>query len=192
MGACSGDAGAPVIRENGQRLELVGIVNWTTGPRSEPGCGGLTGVVPLSTYRSWIVETAKKLASSVAAPATLAQNEEAKRRSAALRPSQGALVPLQSEGGAFTVPVSINDRLTLSFVVDSGAADVSIPADVVLTLMRTNPAAEQGGLRGDSEGLPDRPRRDLPRRRQAGRMRRASRIAPPPASGSMAAPSARW
>jgi uncharacterized protein YjbI with pentapeptide repeats len=35
------------------------------------------------------------------------------------------------------VPVTINGQLTLKFVVDSGAADVSIPADVVGTLVRT-------------------------------------------------------
>ena len=35
------------------------------------------------------------------------------------------------------MPVVINAAITLEFVVDSGAADVSIPADVVLTLMRT-------------------------------------------------------
>jgi clan AA aspartic protease (TIGR02281 family) len=46
-------------------------------------------------------------------------------------------VPLQKSGGTFVIPVSINGALTLNFVVDSGAADVSIPADVVLTLMRT-------------------------------------------------------
>ncbi len=44
---------------------------------------------------------------------------------------------LRSQGGTFVVPVSINNRLTLDFVVDSGAADVSIPADVVMTLIRT-------------------------------------------------------
>ena len=46
-------------------------------------------------------------------------------------------VPMQSEGGIYVVPVLINNAITLDFVVDSGAADVSIPADVVLTLMRT-------------------------------------------------------
>ena len=35
------------------------------------------------------------------------------------------------------MPVLINNVLTLNFVIDSGAADVSIPADVVLTLIRT-------------------------------------------------------
>jgi predicted aspartyl protease len=45
-------------------------------------------------------------------------------------------VPMQIEGGIYVVPVLINDAITLNFVVDSGAADVSITADVVMTLMR--------------------------------------------------------
>jgi clan AA aspartic protease (TIGR02281 family) len=47
-----------------------------------------------------------------------------------------ALVPLQKLGGTFVVPVLINKVLTLNFVIDSGASDVSIPADVVSTLIR--------------------------------------------------------
>ena len=46
-------------------------------------------------------------------------------------------VKLELKGGVFTIPVFINDSLKLNFVLDSGAADVSMPADVVLTLMRT-------------------------------------------------------
>ena len=42
-----------------------------------------------------------------------------------------------SDGGTFAVPVTINNQLTLKFVVDSGASDVSIPTDVVSTLVRT-------------------------------------------------------
>jgi len=56
---------------------------------------------------------------------------------AASQPSGTFDVPLKSEGGVFVVPVLINDAITLDFLVDSGAADVSIPADVVMTLMRT-------------------------------------------------------
>jgi len=47
-------------------------------------------------------------------------------------------IPLKVEGGTLLVPVLINDRITLDFTVDSGAADVSIPADVVSTLNRTS------------------------------------------------------
>jgi hypothetical protein len=42
-----------------------------------------------------------------------------------------------SDAGTFRVPVTINDQLTLNFVVDSGASDVSVPADVVMALHRT-------------------------------------------------------
>ena len=57
--------------------------------------------------------------------------------------SQSAIsVPMQREGGAYVVPVLINDAITLDFVVDSGAADVSIPADVVMTLKRTGTLAD--------------------------------------------------
>jgi len=46
-------------------------------------------------------------------------------------------VPLQADGGTYVVPILINNAITLNFTVDSGATDVSIPADVVLTLIRT-------------------------------------------------------
>ena len=46
-------------------------------------------------------------------------------------------IPLESQGGTFVVPVVINGEIKLKFTIDSGAADVSVPADVVSTLMRT-------------------------------------------------------
>lgn len=53
-------------------------------------------------------------------------------------PAKGSIsVPLSKEGGAYSVPVRVNRTLTLNFLVDSGATDVSIPADVVSTLLRT-------------------------------------------------------
>jgi len=45
-------------------------------------------------------------------------------------------IPLKPVGGTFVVPVFINGAITLNFVVDSGAADVAVPADVVGTLIR--------------------------------------------------------
>jgi hypothetical protein len=44
---------------------------------------------------------------------------------------------MRIESGTYVVPVLINDAITLDFIVDSRAVDVSIPADVVMTLMRT-------------------------------------------------------
>lgn len=53
-------------------------------------------------------------------------------------PGRGAIaVPLNRQGGGGQyVPVKINDALTLDFLIDSGAATVSIPADVVRALVR--------------------------------------------------------
>jgi len=46
------------------------------------------------------------------------------------------IIPIEARGGAYVVPVLINGVLTLNFLVDSGAADVSIPADAAATLQR--------------------------------------------------------
>jgi predicted aspartyl protease len=51
--------------------------------------------------------------------------------------SRAVEAPLRKEGGTFVVPVLINGAITLDFTVDSGAADVSVPADVFSTLQRT-------------------------------------------------------
>ena len=54
-----------------------------------------------------------------------------------LRVENGGRVKMVESGGIYQVPVLINDELKLNFIVDSGASDVSIPSDVVLTLIRT-------------------------------------------------------
>jgi clan AA aspartic protease (TIGR02281 family) len=46
-------------------------------------------------------------------------------------------VRMVDDGGTFEVPVVLNGVITLDFIIDSGASDVSIPADVALTLVRT-------------------------------------------------------
>lgn len=45
-------------------------------------------------------------------------------------------IPLEVSGGTYVVPVLINDTITLKFTLDGGAADVTIPEDVVMTLIR--------------------------------------------------------
>ena len=55
-------------------------------------------------------------------------------------------IPLEREGGVLVVPVRINSAITLNFTIDSGAADVSIPADVVMTLFRTKTLTESDFL----------------------------------------------
>jgi hypothetical protein len=63
LGACTGDSGAPVYRDIGGALAVIGVVSWSTGPALSGGCGGLTGVTPLTRYLAWIVEQAGKMGS---------------------------------------------------------------------------------------------------------------------------------
>jgi hypothetical protein len=51
-------------------------------------------------------------------------------------------VRLERQGGILLVPVLVNGRMLLDFIIDSGASDVSIPADVVSTLWRTGTLAD--------------------------------------------------
>lgn len=65
LGACVGDSGGPVFANAGGALAVIGVVSWSTGPQNAAGCGGLTGVTPLTRYQSWIVEQAKRMGSSL-------------------------------------------------------------------------------------------------------------------------------
>lgn len=65
LGACTGDSGAPVFEDQSGRAVIVGVVSWSTGPNLTAGCGGMTGVTPLSLYRDWIVQTARRLGTSL-------------------------------------------------------------------------------------------------------------------------------
>jgi Trypsin len=59
LGACTGDSGAPVFEYQNERAIIVGVVSWSTGANNSAGCGGLTGVTPLTAYQDWIVQTAR-------------------------------------------------------------------------------------------------------------------------------------
>ncbi len=66
LGACVGDSGGPVFTNADGALAVIGVVSWVTGPKNSEGCGGLTGVTPLTRYRAWIVEQAKRMGSPLA------------------------------------------------------------------------------------------------------------------------------
>jgi D-alanyl-D-alanine carboxypeptidase len=46
-------------------------------------------------------------------------------------------VRLRLENGIYMVPVRINEQMTVPFILDSGASEVAIPADIFSTLIRT-------------------------------------------------------
>jgi hypothetical protein len=60
LGACTGDSGAPVFEDKQSGPVVIGVVSWSTGPNGSAGCGGMTGVTPLTLYRDWIAQTAQK------------------------------------------------------------------------------------------------------------------------------------
>src|SRR6478735_7439657 len=60
LGACTGDSGGPVFEDKESGPAIVGVVSWSTGPNGSAGCGGLTGVTPLTLYRDWLVQTARQ------------------------------------------------------------------------------------------------------------------------------------
>jgi len=68
LGSCTGDSGGPAFGRKGETGgEVMGVVSWSTAPKNEAGCGGLTGLTPLLNYRAWIVDTAKALGSPLSA-----------------------------------------------------------------------------------------------------------------------------
>ena len=64
-------------------------------------------------------------------------------------------VDMVRENGVLKVPVQINGAISLKFVVDSGAAEVLIPKDVFLTLIRTETIKEKDFLPGKTFVLAD-------------------------------------
>jgi clan AA aspartic protease (TIGR02281 family) len=59
-------------------------------------------------------------------------------------------ISLRNDGGVYVVAVRINRAITLDFIVDSGASDVHIPADVAMTLARAGTIASSDFI-GDRE-----------------------------------------
>lgn len=61
LGACTGDSGAPAFEDQNGAPVVVGVVSWSTGPNLSAGCGGLTGLTPLTRHIDWIVDEARRL-----------------------------------------------------------------------------------------------------------------------------------
>src|SRR5262249_46333751 len=67
----------------------------------------------------------------------------------------GEQIPLIKKGGVYQLPVEINGVITLNFLLDTGAAEVNIPADVVLTLLRTGTIKDTDFLPGTTYAVAD-------------------------------------
>jgi secreted trypsin-like serine protease len=60
LGACTGDSGGPATENQQAGPTIIGVISWSTGPNGSAGCGGLTGITPLTLYRDWILRTARQ------------------------------------------------------------------------------------------------------------------------------------
>ncbi|MCC6946940.1 MAG: trypsin-like serine protease [Bradyrhizobiaceae bacterium] len=58
-GACTGDSGGPVYREN----VVAAVIGWSTGAKGR-GCGLVTGATLVAPQLDWIADTARSLGSS--------------------------------------------------------------------------------------------------------------------------------
>jgi len=115
--------------------------------------------VPLPDSVAQLYKRPRKTVAKIEAPQSLS---ESKTQDAPMRPNlpqppsgEHLAIPLQKEGGTFVVAVSINGQITLKFTIDSGAADVSIPADVVMTLLRTGTLTREDFLGTQTYRLAD-------------------------------------
>lgn len=108
-------------------------------------------VVPMREMKRWLAEKDIPVGQvsfvSRPAPSPSASNQlNVPTDLSPLPDSPQATINLQKEGGTFVVPVTINGAVTLKFTIDSGASDVSIPADVVMTLVRTGTLTDEDFL----------------------------------------------
>jgi predicted aspartyl protease len=94
---------------------------------------------------------------------------------ARVHPPVAEELPLNKVRGVYELLVEVNGVLTLPFVLDSGAADVQIPADVAFTLYRTGTIADADFLPGSTyilaDGFPMKSERFMLRSLQVGRQR---------------------
>ena len=64
-------------------------------------------------------------------------------------------ISLIKRGGVYTLPVEVNGVITLNFILDTGASEVNISADVALTLYRTGTIQDTDFLPGQIYTLAD-------------------------------------
>ena len=65
------------------------------------------------------------------------------------------VISMEKEGGVYVVPINLNGAITLNAIIDSGASDVSIPADVVSTLIRAKTISQEDFLGLETYTLAD-------------------------------------
>jgi clan AA aspartic protease (TIGR02281 family) len=75
--------------------------------------------------------------------------------------AKAATVAMTPEGGTYTIPVEINGAVRLPFMLDTGATNVVIPADVFLTLVRSGTISRRDYIGEGTSILADGSKRRL-------------------------------
>ena len=122
----SAKAGAPIYR-------LAGGAGFLWAATVSKNGQGVLRYLTIDASRIASPQVAQRPQASAPAPVASSHHSEVSSSPS----SDSTSVPLLEKGGTYLVPAVINDSIKLNFVIDSGAADVSIPADVVMTLLRT-------------------------------------------------------
>jgi predicted aspartyl protease len=110
-------------------------INYNSGAEHSIGSCviGATSRVPAF----WLEPKLRQPWESSAVPAIVQTTPVAVETAAANQSDRDIEIPLKKSGGTYILPVTLNNKFTLDFTLDSGASDVQIPADVALTLART-------------------------------------------------------
>lgn len=72
-------------------------------------------------------------------------------------------IPLEKLAGVYHLPVEINNVMTLMFILDTGAADMSLPEEILISLMRSGTLSQEDFLPGKTYILADGNRVRSPR-----------------------------
>ena len=131
------------------RLSLATNVKCGSGVWA--ACDGLT--LPKETEARLAILTARRAQSKVRSPAPLTVAHpltvgETSRQSpqAARGTGSGTHVKLSKSAGVYEVPVVLNGVLKINMILDSGASELSITPDVLVTLVRTRTVSQRDFL----------------------------------------------
>ena len=72
-----------------------------------------------------------------------------------LASAQAETIPLVQAAGIYVLPVGVGSGITLKFILDSGASDVTLPEDVVRQLMRVGVVKRSDFLKSQTYSLAD-------------------------------------
>lgn len=130
--ACTSSKGIFIIDTESKKSWIIYADN-ANGNWIGKSFGSLTNedIIPRQLIEKWLTQN------NILWPQIISEEAKSSSFNETLMSSGRGEVPLLAEGGVFKIPAKINGIVPVSFIIDSGAADVVIPADVADILIRT-------------------------------------------------------